>query len=61
MGWGPGQPELVWGNQPTAGGWRWADLKVPSNTNHSVILHNPLFEEIAPEAGGEVVFTFQKV
>jgi len=36
-GWGPGQPELVGSNQPTVGGWSWVVLKVPSNSNHSLI------------------------
>jgi len=35
-GWmGPGQPDLVGGNQPTAGGWNYMGFKVPSNLNHS--------------------------
>jgi len=36
--WGPGQPELVGGNQPTAGGWDWVDFEALCNPNHSVIL-----------------------
>ena len=38
-GWmGPGQPELVGGSQPMAGGWNWMIFKVPSNTRHYMIL-----------------------
>ena len=32
VGCGPGQPELVGGNQPMAGGWNWMDFKVTSNS-----------------------------
>jgi len=38
VGWGPGQPNPVGGNQPMAGSWDWMGFKVPSNPNHSVIL-----------------------
>ena len=34
--WGPEQPELVDGSQPTAGGWGWVGCKVPSNLSHSM-------------------------
>jgi len=29
VGGGPGQPELVGGNQPMAGGWYWWPLRSP--------------------------------
>ena len=35
---GPGQPELVWGNQPMAEGWDRVGSEVPFNPSHSVIL-----------------------
>ena len=37
-GWGPGQPELVGGTLPTAAGWNWTDLKIPSSPRHYMIL-----------------------
>lgn len=37
VGWGPGQPELVGGNQPTAGGWDQVGFKVLSNLSLSMI------------------------
>jgi len=42
VGWGPGQPEQVGGNQHTAGGWSGAVFKVPSNLSHAVVLQLPL-------------------
>jgi len=36
--WGPGQPELVGGSQPTVGDWDWMGFEVPSNPSQSVIL-----------------------
>ena len=35
---GPGQPELVGGNQPTAGVWDWGDFEALCNPSHSMIL-----------------------
>ena len=37
-GWSPGQPDLVSGNQPMAGGWNQVTFKVLSNLSHSMIL-----------------------
>ena len=36
-GWGPGQPELVWGNQLIASYRNWMGFMVPSNPSHSVV------------------------
>ena len=36
-GWGPGQPELVGGNQPMAEGWDLVDLNVPSNPTQTIL------------------------
>ena len=38
VGWGPGQPELLGGNQHMAWGWNWLIFEVPCNPNHSFIL-----------------------
>ena len=38
VGWGPGQPELVGGNQLTAGGWYWVIFNVHSKPSYSMIL-----------------------
>ena len=38
VGWGPGQPGLVIGNQCMARGWSSMIFEVPSNPSHSVIL-----------------------
>jgi len=35
---GPGQPELLGGNQSAAGGWGSVGFMVPSNTHCSVVL-----------------------
>ena len=40
VGWGPGQPEPVSGNQPMAGVRNWLSFKVSSNLRHSMILQN---------------------
>jgi len=37
-GWGSGQPELVGGTGPTAGGWDWAGFNVSSNLSDSEFL-----------------------
>ena len=33
-----GQPDVVGGTQPMAGGWNWMIFKASSNLSHSVIL-----------------------
>lgn len=38
-GWDPGQPDLVVGTQPMAGGWNCMIFKVPSNLSYSVMIH----------------------
>jgi len=37
-GWSHGQPELVRGSQPMAGGWNWIIFEVPSNLSYAMVL-----------------------
>ena len=45
VGWGPGQPGLVGGNQLMACSWGWMIFKVPSNLSHFKILSFSLCTE----------------
>jgi len=45
VGWGPGQPGLVGGNQLMACSWGWMIFKVPSKLSHFKILSFSLCTE----------------
>jgi len=38
VGWCPGQPDLMGGNQPMAGRWKWVVFKVLSKSSYSMTL-----------------------